>query len=61
MKDDRYKEHEGMKVRTFPRESQQCLLGEKKKKMQCLYEIFSVIEDYRRKILSPGAIVGGGA
>lgn len=28
--------------------------------MQCLYEIFSVIEDYRHKILSPGEIVGEG-
>lgn len=28
--------------------------------MQCLYEIFSVIEDYRRKILSLGEIVGEG-
>lgn len=26
-KDDGYKEHEGMKVRTFSWESQQCLLG----------------------------------
>lgn len=26
----------------------------RRKKMQCLYEIFSVIEDYRRKIHSPG-------
>lgn len=29
--------------------------------MQCLYEIFSVKEDYRRKILSPVEVVGGGA
>lgn len=31
--------------------------------MQCLYEIFSVIEDYRRKILSLGVgegLKGGG-
>lgn len=59
MEDNRYKrawgnESENVSVR-------KSAVSVRRKKMQCLYEIFSVIEDYRRKILSPGEIVRGGA